>query len=177
MCIIASGERLILRDRLPSDVDIYVRWPWDGVYVTLTKEEEEEIRQAFLERFPQSPPSPRARAIIATVEGEPLGWVTRYVNERFPDAWFVGIDICEDAYLNRGFGTEALGLWIDYLFSSSDVHRIGLDTWSFNARMTRVAEKLGLVYEGAQRSLIKWHGERLDLLHFGILRGEWGKGP
>jgi RimJ/RimL family protein N-acetyltransferase len=32
-----------------------------------------------------------------------------------PQACFVGIDICEDAYLNRGLGTEALQLWVDYI--------------------------------------------------------------
>jgi RimJ/RimL family protein N-acetyltransferase len=87
--------------------------------------------------------------------------------------WYVGIDICEDDDLGRGFGTEAFGLWIDYLFLHSEVHRLGLDTWSFNPRMKRVAEKLGLVYEGAERELREWQGQRLDLVHYGLLRREW----
>ena len=116
---------------------------------------------------------PRKRAMIATLEGEPLGWVNRYGDKSFPEAYRVGISIGEDAYLNQGIGTEALGLWVDYLFSNSDVHRIGLDTWSFNARMMRVAEKLGFVREGAERELIQWQGEWLDLVHFGMLRREW----
>ena len=64
---------------------------------------------------------------------------------------------------------ETRGQWRDY----SDIHRISLDTWSFNPRMIRVAQKLGFVYEGAQREMQQWQGEWLDLLHFGMLRSEW----
>jgi RimJ/RimL family protein N-acetyltransferase len=181
---IASGERVILRDRLPSDVESYLRWqtsgewrlvdaPWENEYVPTTAEEGEAFRARFLEKCRRELSVPRKRATIATLEGEPLGWVNRYANERFPDAYLVGIDICEDAYLDQGVGTEALRLWIEYLFSNSDVHRIGLDTWSFNGRMMRVAEKLGFTHEGAERELIEWQGEWLDRVHFGMLRREW----
>jgi RimJ/RimL family protein N-acetyltransferase len=186
MYVIASGERVILRDRLPSDVASYLRWqthgewrlydaPWEDEHVPRMAEEEEAFRARFLEKCWQELPKPRKRATIATLEGEALGWVNRYGNERFPDAYLVGIDICEDAYLNQGIGTEALGLWIGYLFANSDVHRIGLDTWLFNERMMRVAEKLGFVREGAERELIQWQGEWLDRVHFGMLRKEWEK--
>jgi RimJ/RimL family protein N-acetyltransferase len=184
MCVIASGERVVLRDRLPSDVECYLRWqthgewrlydaPWENEHVPRTAEEEEAFRERFLEKCRQVLPVPRKRATIATLAGEPLGWVSRYGSERFPDACLVGISIGEDAYLNQGIGTEALGLWIGYLFSNSDVHRIGLDTWSFNERMMRVAEKLGLVREGVERELIQWQGEWMDRVHFGMLRQEW----
>jgi GNAT superfamily N-acetyltransferase len=112
-----------------------------------------------------------------TKADKPLGWVNRYGEESFPDTWMVGIDICEDAYLNRGLGTEALGLWVGYLFSNSQVHRIGLDTWSFNRRMMRVADKLGFAYEGAEREVIHWQGEWLDAVHYGMLRSEWEQSP
>ncbi|MBN1979480.1 MAG: GNAT family N-acetyltransferase [Anaerolineae bacterium] len=184
MCIIASGERIVLRDRLPSDVESYLRWqthgewrlydaPWEGVRTSMTVEEEEAFRARFLEQCEQELASPRRRATIATLEGEPLGWVSRYGDGRFPDAVLVGIDVCEDAYLNQGIGAEALGLWVDCLFVNSDVHRVGLDTWSFNKRMMRVAEKLGFTREGVERELIRWQGEWLDRVHFGMLRREW----
>jgi RimJ/RimL family protein N-acetyltransferase len=183
MCIIASGERVILRDRLPSDVDSYLRWqtsgewrrydaPWEDGPALETTEEEEAFRARFLETCHQELPVPRKRAMIATQEGEPLGWLNRYGDKSFSEAYRVGIDICEDAYLNQGVGTEALGLWVGYLFANSDVHRIGLDTWSFNGRMMRVAEKLGFVREGAERELIQWQGKWLDLVHYGMLRTE-----
>lgn len=54
-----------------------------------------------------------------------------------------------------------------------EVYRIGLETWSFNPRMKRAAEKAGLVYEGTERELREWQGQRLGLVHCGLLRLEW----
>lgn len=183
--VLVSGQQVILRDPLSADVDSYVHWqthgewrmydaPWEGARTFMTPEEKEAVRQGFLDQCGQIQPVPRRSAMIATLaEDRPLGWVNRYTNDRFPDAWFVGIDICEDASLNRGLGTEALALWVDYLFAHSTTHRLGLDTWSFNPRMMRVAEKAGFRHEGAQRELIEWQGRRLDWVHYGLLRQEW----
>ena len=115
-------------------------------------------------------------AVIATLDNQPLGWVNRYSFRDNPLIWLVGIDICEDDFLNRGCGTEALRLWVDYLFAHSDYHKICLDTWSFNPRMMHVAEKIGFVYEGCQREMQFWQGQWLDLVHYGLLREEWEAG-
>jgi RimJ/RimL family protein N-acetyltransferase len=112
-------------------------------------------------------------AIIAMKDKRPLGWVNRYSEPHSPDTVMVGINICEDDALNRGFGTEALGLWIGHLFSDSGVHRLGFDTWSFNPRAMHVAERVGFVHEGTQREVLQWEGQWLHLVHFGMLRTEW----
>ena len=181
--VIASGKRTILRDGLFSDIDDYIRWmrhgewlqfdaPWENDLRALT---DEEIRQSFSKRFLQQLSSPRQGAIIAMKEAGIIGWVNRYGDKRFPSAWLIGIDICEDDYLNKGLGTEAFGLWLGYLFANSDVHRIGFDTYSFNPRMIRIGEKLGFVHEGADREIVNWNGHWFDRLHFGMLRAEWEK--
>jgi RimJ/RimL family protein N-acetyltransferase len=165
-------------------VDAYLRWqihgqwrlldaPWGGVRTAFTEAEEAQYRQRFLEGLAEDLPSPRKQLVIALLDERPIGWVNRYGEKRFPDTWMVGIDICEDDYLEKGLGTEALRLWVDYLFANSTVHRIGLDTWSFNPRMMRVAEKLGFALEGAQREVLQWQGEWLDFVHYGMLRKEW----
>jgi RimJ/RimL family protein N-acetyltransferase len=183
--VLASGRRVVLRDRLPTDVDQYLRWqtsgewrfydaPWEGYRTSLTAEEAEDFREGFLRgNEEESAPTPRNRATIATPADQAIGFVNRYTKEGFPEAWYVGINICEDSYLNRGLGTEALRLWVQYLFSNSEIHRVGLDTWSFNPRMKRVAEKAGFVYEGEERELLAWQGKRLNLIHYGILCSEW----
>ena len=181
---IAAGRRIVLRDRLPSDLESQIRWrsqgewlrfdaPWEARPSLVTDEAKENFRRGFLERCKETPPFPRQQATIAKRTGEPLGWVNRYAHERFPMAWSIGIDICEDPYLNQGIGTEALRLWVDYLFAHSDAHRLGIDTWSFNPRMVRVAEKLGFRFEGARREMLQWQGQWLDQLHYGMLRSEW----
>jgi len=175
--------------------------PWeDGI--AATPEEEAKFRERFASMFEKEAPSPRRSAIIATRDGAPLmsmnrprgdpppghrcagsrrdpngvplGWVNRYNPKDDLEDWHVGIDICEDAYLNRGLGTEALRLWVDYLFENSDVHRISLGTWSFNERMMRVAEKAGFTCEGRRRELREWQDKWIDYIAYGVLRREWG---
>jgi len=183
MVVIASGQRVILRDGLLSDADDYIRWmrrgewmrfdaPWETGGQSMT---DQEIRRSFSERFLHGLSVPRKRAIICKKEERALGWVNRYGDKRSPSAWSIGIDICEDDCLNKGFGTEALRLWIDYLFSNSDVHRIGFDTYSFNERMIRTGEKLGFIHEGTDRQIMFWLNEWVDRLHFGLLREDWEK--
>ena len=183
MAVIASGCNIILRDRLSSDVDAFIHWrthgewrlldaPWQGVRTSLTPQEEAHLREQSLASCVEQP-SPRKMAIIAMKDGRPLGWVNRYSEPHSSNTLMVGIDICEDDALNRGFGTEALGLWVGYLFLDSGVHRLGFDTWSFNPRAIRVAERVGFVHEGAQREVLQWEGQWLNLVHFGMLRTEW----
>lgn len=181
--VIVTGDLVILRDALPDDADNYVDWirsgewrDFDAPWERLTANTNGYLlRDNFEQRFLLSRKVPRSKLIIATPENHPLGWVNRYVELRFADFWLVGICICEDQYLSHGLGTEAFKLWIDYLFENSEIHRIGLATYSFNARMIRVAEKLGFQHEGADRQIIKWRGKWLDRLHYGMLRSEWEK--
>ncbi len=181
---LATGQLVILRDRIASDVDAFLYWrthgewrlwdaPWEGGSAQLTPEEETEYRERFASRLEEEAPSTRQRAVIATRDGKPLGWVNRYSPKDNPDDWHVGIDICEDQYLNRGFGAEALSLWFGYLFESSDIHRISLGTWSFNERMMHVAAKAGFSLEGRRREVREWQGERIDYVTYGVLRSEW----
>jgi len=179
--IIAAGEDVVLRAGLRSDINIYLGWmkhgewlmydaPWEINFRSL-----KEARERFTEKFLNDSSSPRRRAIICpkTDHAKPIGWLNRYGDKRFPDAWLIGIDICEDDSLNKGFGTEAFSLWISYLFANSDVHRLGFATYSLNRRMIRVGEKLGFTHEGTDREVIYWQNEWIDRLHFGLLREEW----
>jgi len=61
--------------------------------------------------------------------------------------------------IDAGCGTEALQLWVDYLFSNSDVHRTALATYSLNPRMIGLAEKVRFVHEGRDSEIVEWHGK------------------
>ncbi|MDH4211890.1 MAG: GNAT family N-acetyltransferase [candidate division WOR-3 bacterium] len=184
MRMIAAGKKVVLRDALPSDLEIYLKWMKNGEWLKYDAPWENYLsdfrsitvaRERFVDKFLHDPSLPRKRAIICAKEDEsrPLGWINRYGDKRFPDTWLIGIDICEDDHLNRGLGTEAFRLWIDYLFSNSDIHRIGFATYSFNERMISVGKKLGFTHEGTDREIIYWQNEWVDRLHFGVLRKEW----
>ncbi len=181
--MIAAGKRVILRGACPSDLETYLRWMASGEWLQYDAPWENlsdftspaKAKERFTKRYLNDFSSPHERAIICLKENlnKPLGWVNRYGDQRFPGAYLIGICICEDDHLNKGFGTEAFGLWVDYLFSNSEIHRIAFATYSFNPRMMRVGEKLKFTHEGTDREIIFWQNQWVDRLHFGLLRGEW----
>jgi len=182
---IATGKQVVLRDRHPDDVDRWIHWqahgiwrewdaPWESLRLSTDSERLERIRQSFLEVCREEPPQLREESVISLPNGMPLGTVRRYYQTRdFADAWWLGITIGENDQIGKGYGTEALALWIDYLFTHSPVHRLGLVTYSFNKRMVRVAEKVGFTREGTDREVVNWRDQWVDRVHFGMLRSEW----
>ena len=182
LTIIAKNDNIVLRDRIAGDVEAFIRWQTSGEWLAFDAPWEQAgkpepdiqtLRDKFRERCEEKPETPRKSAMISLPDGPAIGWVNRYTHKGSEDAWLIGIDICEDECLNRGLGTQALILWKNYLFANSNYHRLGLETWSFNKRMIRVAQKLGFVLEGTQRQVRKWQDEWLDLHNYGMLREEW----
>lgn len=85
----------------------------------------------------------------------------------------IGICLYESHNWNKGIGTRALKLWINHIFNTLPVVRVGLTTWSGNKRMIRVAEKLGMIMEERIRKVRYYNGNYYDSIRMGILREEW----
>jgi RimJ/RimL family protein N-acetyltransferase len=148
------GDGIILRDGRVEDVDARIRWvtvemewgEWDGPWEgnePIPAEKIEEARTNMAAALSKTPPTPRNMLYIQRIGGPLLGWVSAYRYDPADCSIWVGIDICEPAFWGKGIGTEALGLWIDYLFGSMSLDRIRMSTWSGNARMMRCADKCG----------------------------------
>jgi len=175
------GERVVLRDQRPSDVDARLRWltteiewgywdaPWEG-NDPLPPERVEEVRRGMLDAMRNPLPTPRTRLFVELVNGPLIGWVNSYDHDPVDRSVWVGIDICESAQWGRGLGTEALRLWIDYLFANLDLERIRMATWSGNERMIRVAEKLGFVLEERVPDAREVRGRRYDKVQFALTK-------
>jgi len=116
---------------------------------------------------------PYRRLEIDVADRGHVGWVIAYVHSDDPHMTEAGIDIAEDSLWNQGLGTEAFGLWVDYLFDAFSLTRLGYSTWSGNPRMIRVGEKLGFVREGRIRRGCEVNGQFYDRIKLGLLREEW----
>ena len=77
----------------------------------------------------------------------------------------VGIGICESSFCEKGFGTNALAAFVQYLIENGE-SEIYCQTWSGNIRMVRLAEKLG--FEVCKRKIDFRHvrGKYYDGLTF-----------
>lgn len=85
------------------------------------------------------------------VNGVHIGFVTIYPLEEDdssglpgngPGKQAVGIEICEPAFRNHGYGTAALKAWINFNVKQGNKVYY-LETWSGNAKMMKCAEKCG----------------------------------
>ena len=74
---------------------------------------------------------------------------------------------------DRGFGTEATRLIVDYVFTNLPIHRISLDVFAFNERAAHVYERAGFAREGVLRDNLYWDGVYHDSILMSILRPEW----
>ncbi len=139
--------RVSLRDTKREDLDDYRRWfstelewtNWDAPWEKL----DEEFAENFISRIERSidrePPAVRKRFEIEC-DGIHIGWVSAYKMDG--ERLAIGIDIPEKEFWGRGFGKEAMQLFLDYL-DRNGFDTIYCQTWSGNSRMVRLALSLG----------------------------------
>ena len=178
------GPRVVLRDGRPEDAEARLRWvtvelawadwdaPWEA-WEPVTPERVAKARASYEADVAEPPEAPRGRLFVELADGPLLGWVNQYHHDRANRTTLVGIDLCESAYWGQGLGTEALGLWTEYLLREADLHRVGAETWSGNERMMRLADRLGFTLEGRLRETVEVRGRRYDSLKYGLLHHEW----
>ncbi len=177
--VLVRGSGVSLRRRTVADIQLFLRWrrldcqanrldaPW------ARPGSDDEYAAKAVMAIERESAGRVSRAVITDPEGAAIGSVNAYGDGDCSESRNVGIAIYEDSRLERGLGTEALRLWVGYLFAAQNLHRVGLETWSFNPRMARVAEKVGFRFEGLEREARLWEGQRLDKLHYGLLASEW----
>ena len=116
----------------------------------------------------------RFLVLAIETEGTLIGAVELKNEENLPSrsATF-GIIIGDPAYLDRGYGTEASTLLLDYAFAVLGYHKINLDLFEYNARAQAMYEKLGFVVEGRRRENHWTRGRFWDDILMGITAEEW----
>jgi RimJ/RimL family protein N-acetyltransferase len=102
---------------------------------------------------------------IGFIELRGYDWVAR-------NAW-VGIAIGDSEYRNKGIGTEAMALMLNFAFRTQNLHRVNLCVFDFNKRAIHCYEKSGFKYEGTERECIYKDDHRWDVLNMGVLKTEW----
>jgi RimJ/RimL family protein N-acetyltransferase len=105
-------------------------------------------------------------------EDKLIGFGGMNVSWNNQSAW-VYIGIGEPDYRGKGYGSDAMRLLVNYGFRELGLYRVGLGVFGYNTRAIRAYEKLGFVYEGAQRESLYREGQRYDTLSMSILRPEW----
>jgi RimJ/RimL family protein N-acetyltransferase len=84
-----------------------------------------------------------------------------------------GIFIGNKNYWNRGFGSEALTLLLDYGFKALNLNNVMLKVYSFNKRAIKSYEKVGFKLIGNRRNALKRGRATHDVLFMDILEKDF----
>lgn len=87
----------------------------------------------------------------------------------------VGIYIGDKDFRDKGYGTEAMGLFIDFVFKQMNMNRIQLFVFSFNERAIKSYKKNGFIEEGRMKQAIYRSGQYYDEIIMAILREDYLK--
>ncbi len=169
------GKRVYLRPVDPEDVDRFVLWFNDPeVRVNLSSAIPiNRLREReFVEKLYQG----ERDVVLAIVEREGNHHIgvagLHKIGLPNRNATF-GIAIGEKTFWDKGFGTEAARLILDYGFKQLNLHRVTLWVYSTNPRAIHVYEKLGFKEEGRKRESEYREGTYCDDVLMGILEREW----
>jgi RimJ/RimL family protein N-acetyltransferase len=84
----------------------------------------------------------------------------------------LGIAIADPKFWNKGFGTDATRLLVEYGMFFRNLHHIKLEYVDFNARGRRAYEKAGFREAGRLRGCVLVGGERYDEVIMDITRDD-----
>lgn len=77
---------------------------------------------------------------------------------------------------NRGLGTEATQLMVDYVFKNTNLNQLTLGVYDFNPRAKKVYEKIGFVFDSVDKNDLEFEGKWIDSINMLLTRENWMKG-
>lgn len=106
-------------------------------------------------------------SVIGDVALQDIDWKNRSSS--------IGLGIAKMCYRGQGYGSEAVGLILEYGFNNIGLERIWAHTLEHNKRAQNSLIKNGFILEGTERQAVYFAGRKWDRLNYGLLREEYIK--
>jgi RimJ/RimL family protein N-acetyltransferase len=177
---VVTGEQVVLRRHVPSNLRAFQRWYADPEVVRLTRYQDSPMRPEEIERFFAARAlgsDSLAMAIHRRDDDRLIGTCALSQLDADNGSALFHITIGEKESWGRGFGTEATRLMIDHAFSGLGLHRVALTVFSFNERAIRSYRSVGFIVEGRAREAIWREGRWWDEISMSILDVDWQSLP
>lgn len=177
MTTLFCGRLVRLAGHRDDDADAIASWSEDAEFMRLVDTDAafprtiEAVREN--EKSGGREPGAMEFRLRTLTEDRLIGFVALHSIEWNNRAALLAIGIGDPDYRNRGYGSDALRLILNYAFNELNLDRVGLDVISYNAPAIRAYEKAGFIREGAMRGAVLRDGHRYDRIIMGILREEW----
>lgn len=169
-----TGKQVILRPFLDSDLFQFLQWinnPENTQYLFVTWPMHEAGQREWFAQATKSDPS-RIRAAICTHEGKLIGNIGMDINFEKQSAT-TGTLIGLPEYQNKGYGTDAKMLLLDYAFNWCGLRKVTSNIISFNGRSQAYAKKCGYRHMATIEQEYFRNGAWQDEEQYVVFREEW----
>ncbi|RUR00293.1 N-acetyltransferase [Legionella septentrionalis] len=168
------GERVTLRPLLKEDSPHYFKWINHKELVLCNaafKPVSEQEHEAWFSKV-TSDPNAVLFSIVANQDNRLIGSCSlRRINMLHKNAE-LQIRIGEIDYHNRGFGSEAVHLLVQYGFANLNLERIYLHVFANNKKAIKAYEKCKFQQEGILRKAAYVNGSYINVHIMAILKDE-----
>ncbi len=171
-----KGNGVELRRHDRANYPLYARWYGDEEVWRLTSWTAKPMKRAAVERlFEERERSSLDDSFAVHWEGEdePVGVVSLANINHANSSADLSVIVGDTKDRDRGLGTEAIRLLLDYAFEDVGLNRVGLSVFEFNEAAIHAYEKLGFKHEGRLRQAIRRDDGFHDALLMSILAHEW----
>jgi RimJ/RimL family protein N-acetyltransferase len=170
------GAKLVLRAFARDDLEAYRRWLDDPRVTEYLEMGARPTREADCEAFWRLASESEDALVFAIVErkgGKVVGTCGLYLLQWICRRAQFNILIGEPSAWDKGYGSEAARLVLDYAFDKLNLNSVQLGVNADNARAVRSYEKVGFVHEGVRRQFIYRNGRYYDMVMMSVLRDEY----
>lgn len=174
-----TGERINLRPQKREDAEFIAKYQQDpDVLDNYFMGHTLPPLKEFVERWYEHLAAQKEgySFVIENKQGEFIGTChSMWMNMR-NGTTYIAIFIGHPDYRSKGYGTEAMRLFLNFLFQEVGIRKVKLNVFAFNKRAIRCYEKSGFRVEGISIKEIYRYGEYHDTLAMAITRDEFNGG-
>ncbi len=174
-----KGNGVELRRHDRANYPLYARWYGDQEVWRLTSWTSEPMKRAAVERlFEDRERSSLDDSFAVHWEGEdePVGILSLANINQANSSADLSVIVGNEKDRDKGLGTEAIRILLDYAFDDLGLNRVGLSVFEFNETAIHAYEKLGFEKEGRLRKAIWRDGSFHDAILMSILARDWREG-
>ena len=168
------GDRIYLSPRNSEDVEIFTEWLNDFETTDYIGRSSALVTLEGEKKYLEENSNPEAVFVIVTLDKDKMIGTVGLENINWLDRTAtLGIFIGDKEYRDKGYGTEAIKLILEYGFKYLKMHNIKLHLMSFNERALKCYKKCGFKEIGRRRESAFLDGKYYDTIIMDILENEF----
>ena len=168
------GERIYLSPRNSEDVELFTKWLNDFETTDYTGYSKNILTLEKERKYLEEHIEDECQLSIVTLDSDKMiGTISLEYIDHINRRGTLGIFIGDKDYRDKGYGTEAIKLLLDYGFNYLNLENIKLDLMEFNERAYACYKKCGFKEYGRRRKCNFINGKYYDTIEMDILAEEF----